>query len=132
PADGESRVSSRAPDDGAAAIELVSALRPESANLRAEHFLGEAGRLSEGDAAHLSRPRTGELHRAPAREGGTMIRAAFALLTFVLSALAPITQTPPQLVRHEFVIRDFRTESGAVLPEARIVYTTVGSLNAAR
>jgi len=61
-----------------------------------------------------------------------MIRAAFALLTFVLSALAPITQTPPQLVRHEFVIRDFRTESGAVLPEARIVYTTVGSLNAAR
>lgn len=35
-------------------------------------------------------------------------------------------------VRHEFVIRDFVTESGTVLPEARIVYGTSGSLNAAR
>src|SRR5262249_55768535 len=29
------------------------------------------------------------------------------------------------------VIRDFRTESGALLPEARVVYTTLGTLNAA-
>ncbi len=35
-------------------------------------------------------------------------------------------------VRHEFTIRDFATESGAVLPEARIVYGTTGTLNAAR
>ena len=35
-------------------------------------------------------------------------------------------------VRHEFVIRDFATESGTVLPEARIVYGTTGTLNAAR
>ncbi|CAN5479605.1 alpha/beta fold hydrolase [soil metagenome] len=36
---------------------------------------------------------------------------------------------PPE--RHEFVIRNFHTESGAVLPEARVVYGTYGHLNAA-
>ena len=34
--------------------------------------------------------------------------------------------------RHEFVIANFRTESGATLPEARVVYGTYGRLNAAR
>src|ERR1700723_4316008 len=34
-------------------------------------------------------------------------------------------------MQHEFVIRNFKTESGAVLPEARIVYGTYGELNAA-
>ena len=33
---------------------------------------------------------------------------------------------------HEFVIKNFRTESGIVLPEARIVYGTYGHINAAR
>src|SRR5215831_4672763 len=33
--------------------------------------------------------------------------------------------------QHEFVIKDFRTESGAVLPEAKVVYGTYGQLNAA-
>jgi homoserine O-acetyltransferase len=33
---------------------------------------------------------------------------------------------------HEYVIRNFRTESGVTLPEARIVYGTYGQLNAAR
>jgi homoserine O-acetyltransferase/O-succinyltransferase len=33
-------------------------------------------------------------------------------------------------VQHEFVIKNFKTESGAVLPEARIVYGTYGKLNA--
>ncbi len=33
--------------------------------------------------------------------------------------------------RHEFVLRDLKTESGVVLPEARIVYGTYGHLNAA-
>ena len=34
--------------------------------------------------------------------------------------------------RHEFVLRDFRTESGVVLPEAHLVYGTTGTLNADR
>src|ERR1700721_2394923 len=38
------------------------------------------------------------------------------------------TEEPMQ---HEFGIRNFKTESGAVLPEARIVYGTYGQLNAA-
>jgi homoserine O-acetyltransferase len=32
--------------------------------------------------------------------------------------------------RHEFIIKNFKTESGVVLPEARIVYGTYGKLNA--
>jgi homoserine O-acetyltransferase len=34
--------------------------------------------------------------------------------------------------QHEFVIANFRTESGVVLPQARIVYGTYGQLNADR
>jgi len=34
--------------------------------------------------------------------------------------------------RHEFVIANFKTESGTVLPQARIVYGTYGKLNADR
>jgi homoserine O-acetyltransferase len=34
-------------------------------------------------------------------------------------------------VRHEFVLKNFKTESGVVLPEARVVYGTYGHLNAA-
>jgi homoserine O-acetyltransferase len=33
--------------------------------------------------------------------------------------------------QHEFVIDDFKTESGTVLPQARVVYGTYGQLNAA-
>src|SRR6185295_4260091 len=34
--------------------------------------------------------------------------------------------------RHEFVIANFKTESGVTLPQARIVYGTYGKLNAAK
>jgi homoserine O-acetyltransferase/O-succinyltransferase len=34
--------------------------------------------------------------------------------------------------RHEFVITNFKTESGVTLPEARVVYGTYGKLNAAK
>src|SRR5579864_6818780 len=41
-----------------------------------------------------------------------------------------LAQTPSQGERHEFVIPDFRTESGVTLPKARVVYGTYGHLNA--
>src|SRR5258708_24583485 len=52
------------------------------------------------------------------------------LLLGVSQAL--IAQTPPPSEPHEFVIKNFRTESGVTLPEAHIVYGTYGHLNAAK
>src|ERR1700729_374685 len=51
-----------------------------------------------------------------------------ALLLFI-SRIA-FAQEKPE--RHEFVIADFRTEGGATLPQARVVYGTYGHLNAAK
>jgi homoserine O-acetyltransferase len=48
---------------------------------------------------------------------------------FGQAAAAP---TAPVSERHEFVIANFKTESGAVLPEAHIVYGTYGQLDAAK
>ena len=50
-----------------------------------------------------------------------------ALLTFQISAQQPIDKGE----QHEFVIANFKTESGVVLPQARVVYGTYGKLNAA-
>jgi len=64
----------------------------------------------------------------------TAIHAAvFTLVIAVAGGTAPPLRAQPAaaLERHEFVIRNFRTESGVVLPEARIVYATLGTLNAA-
>src|SRR5579863_111075 len=44
-------------------------------------------------------------------------------------AAAQGTESEP--TQHEFVIDNFKTESGTVLPQARIVYGTYGQLNAA-
>ena len=60
-----------------------------------------------------------------------MIRMLALALTAVLLAPEIIAQPAQPLERHEWVIRDFQTESGVVLPEARLVYTTLGKLNAA-
>jgi homoserine O-acetyltransferase len=52
-----------------------------------------------------------------------------------LAALAPRTAVAQRVDRaehHEFVIPNFRTESGVTLPSAKIVYGTYGHLNAAR
>jgi len=56
---------------------------------------------------------------------------ALVLLAQTVSAQAP---APPRIEppeRHEFVIHDFKTESGVTLPQAHIVYGTYGHLNAA-
>jgi homoserine O-acetyltransferase len=56
-------------------------------------------------------------------------RSSAAILLLLLSQ-AVLAQERPE--RHEFVIRDFKTEGGATLPEARVVYGTYGHLNAAK
>jgi homoserine O-acetyltransferase len=47
----------------------------------------------------------------------------------VVQAQAKVESKEP--VQHEFVIKNFKTESGVVLPEAKIVYGTYGKLDAA-
>jgi len=62
------------------------------------------------------------------------------LLTVVALAMAPTlaaqdarggAQTADAPTQHEFVIGNFKTESGVTLPQAKIVYGTYGRLNAA-
>ena len=53
------------------------------------------------------------------------------LLVVALCRVLP-AQNSPAGERHEFVISNFQTESGATLPSARVVYGTYGRLNAAR
>jgi homoserine O-acetyltransferase len=52
----------------------------------------------------------------------------FAVLLFASRVL--FAQAAPAGEQHEFVIKNFRTESGVTLPEARVVYGTYGKLNA--
>jgi homoserine O-acetyltransferase len=60
------------------------------------------------------------------------ILGAGAPLLAAFSGIAAAQGTPPaDPVAHEFVIADFHTEGGAVLPHARITYGTYGQLNAA-
>lgn len=49
-----------------------------------------------------------------------------------LFAAAVTLCAQPVSQQHEFVIKDFHTESGVTLPEARVVYGTYGTLNAAK
>ena len=72
-ADGEPRLPARPPDHGADPVELVPALRPQSADVRAEHLLREAGGLREGDAIGLPLGRPGE--RGVAAGGAVMFDA---------------------------------------------------------
>ena len=65
-AHGESCLSARPQNHGADPVELVPALRPQSADFRAKHLLGQTRGLSEGGAAGLSHQRRGQLHRVAA------------------------------------------------------------------
>src|SRR6185436_7825318 len=56
----------------------------------------------------------------------------FALLLLFSSAVFAQDAAVPKPDRHQFSISNFRTESGVILPQARIVYGTYGQLNAAR
>lgn len=48
------------------------------------------------------------------------------------ASVAFAQNTPVAAEQHEFVIQNFRGESGLTLPQARVVYGTYGHLNAAR
>jgi homoserine O-acetyltransferase len=67
-----------------------------------------------------------------------VMRASFVLAAAALLTLSPAlpaqggTRPADRAEHHEFTIENFRTESGIVLPHARIVYGTYGHLNATR
>ncbi len=66
-----------------------------------------------------------------------MMKKLLLLLCFFAAAQVLIAQDakqekPPEAERHEFVIANFKTESGVTLPQARIVYGTYGHLDAAK
>jgi len=52
-------------------------------------------------------------------------------LALVVQPPAVPTPAPHAAAHHEFVIDNFKTESGVTLPKARVVYGTYGRLNAA-
>ncbi|MEP6730632.1 MAG: alpha/beta fold hydrolase [bacterium] len=58
-------------------------------------------------------------------------RIALLVLATVCSSSCADAQRVDHAEHHEFVIENFRTESGVVLPKATIVYGTYGHLNAA-
>src|SRR5262245_15660862 len=62
-----------------------------------------------------------------------LFAAAVVLIALVLAPRPAHPQpTPHAAEHHEFVIDNFHTESGVVLPKARVVYGTYGKLNPAR
>ena len=71
--------------------------------------------------------------KASAPGSGSTTVHRHALLTTLLAAGVHLGAQPVDRAdHHEFVIANFRTESGATLPQARVVYGTYGRLNAAR
>jgi homoserine O-acetyltransferase/O-succinyltransferase len=63
---------------------------------------------------------------------GALLLAGASLYVGVMSTAGAesTNPSPKEPVQHEFVIKNFKTESGSVLPEARIVYGTYGKLSA--
>jgi homoserine O-acetyltransferase len=60
------------------------------------------------------------------------VARSLALLLAAASLVHAQTPAPPlEPTQHEFVVKNFKTEDGVVLPEAHIVYGTYGEMNAA-
>jgi putative CocE/NonD family hydrolase len=70
-AEREPHVPAGASHHGADPVQLVSAVRPQSADVRAEHHVRETGKLCEGDPACLACARHGQRDRVP----GARVRA---------------------------------------------------------
>jgi len=61
-----------------------------------------------------------------------LLVAVVLLMTTVVFAQENSASKPEKAESHEFVIKNFHTESGVTLPEAHIEYGTYGQLNAAK
>jgi len=76
---------------------------------------------------------------AKGKAGGVQMKKLIfvLLISQVIAARGAVAQDAAESKtekgeRHKFVIANFKTESGVVLPEARVVYGTYGHLNAAK
>jgi homoserine O-acetyltransferase len=68
----------------------------------------------------------------PIRSKEILLKLRLALL-FAIATVFSAQEVKPTLSpeRHEYVLHNFRTESGIVLPEVHLVYGTYGHLDAA-
>jgi len=82
---------------------------------------------------------SGGQRKMKGKAGGIEMRKLILVLLVsqVLTVQGAFAQEPAESrvekgERHEFVIANFKTESGVVLPQARVVYGTYGKLNTAK
>src|ERR1700675_3034264 len=128
----ESRLPARPQSDGPGPVKLVPALRPQPANLRPQHFLGQARRLSQSHPAHIPHPNPIHLHRTPSshqiKVAQPFLAVLFALLN-VAQALLPVLLglpflIPPQILcTFHFPLRNNKTPANAIAHSATTIET---------